>query len=369
MCRVAVIASALVAALACAGCSRGGEERPAHVRRVGRTLALDRASAAFVRVEPAVAASAASTRLLSARVGFDERRVARLGPPVPGRVASVKVVPGDVVKRGDVLLTVHAPDMAAARAQVASARAARLLAERNAARATMLVRDGAGSEAERQQAETALAQARTEEARALAALSAVGGAVGASDYAVRAPFDGTVVERNVGVGSAVHVDQDKPLAVVADMSSVWILADVYERDLGSVKLGEEAQIEVFALPGRRFVGTFSDVGRVLDPATRAVTARVELPNPDGALKAGMLARVVAHGGPAGGVEVPSSAVLARRDQFFVFVERDDGRFIEREVHVGEQHGQHTILLDGVAPGEKVVTEGAILLDTEANEAL
>jgi cobalt-zinc-cadmium efflux system membrane fusion protein len=359
----------LLVALVASGCTHGSDEKPAHVRRTGRTLALDRASAAFVRSEPALAASSASVRLLSARVSFDERRVARLGPPVQGRVASVKVVPGDAVRKGDVLLTVHAPDMAAAQAQVASARAARLLAERNASRADLLVRDGAGSVAEKQQADTALAQARTEESRAMAALRAVGGATGASDYAVRAPFDGTVVERNVGVGSAVHVDQDKPLVVVADMSSVWVLADIYERDLGSVKLGEEAEIEVFALPGRRFIGKFSDVGKVIDPQTRAVVARVELPNKDGALKSGMLARVVARGGVPSGVEVPSSAVLARRDQFFVFVEREDGRFIEREVHVGEQHGQHSILLDGVSAGEKVVTEGAILLDTEANEAL
>ena len=83
----------------------------------------------------------------------------------------------------------------------------------------------------------------------------------------------------------------------------------------------------------------------------------------------MFAHVDVHGVSKGAADVPTSAVLARRDQFFVFVKRADGAFVQREVKIGEQHGQHTVIVSGVEPGEAVVTEGAILLDAEANEAL
>jgi cobalt-zinc-cadmium efflux system membrane fusion protein len=108
---------------------------------------------------------------------------------------------------------------------------------------------------------------------------------------------------------------------------------------------------------------------VLDPLTRAARARIELPNDDRALRPGMFAQVQAKGAAKGAAEIPTSALLARRDQFFVFVKRPDGAYEQREVKLGEQHGQHVMILSGIEPGVPVVTEGAILLDVEANEAL
>jgi cobalt-zinc-cadmium efflux system membrane fusion protein len=332
-------------------------------------VVLSGPSAAYVRVEPAAPVTGERSHRLVAQVGFDERHLARLGPPVQGRVASIRVVTGDHVKAGDVLLTIHAPDIATAQAQVEQARTARVLAEKAAARAQMLASQGAGTEAERQQAEAALQQAKNEEQRAIAALAALGGASGSADYALRSPIDGTVVERNVAVGNEVHTDQDQPLLVVADLSTVWVVADVFEQDLARVRVGDPATIEVKAYAGRTFEGTVTFVADTLDPQTRSARARIELPNADRALKPGMFAYVTVKGTKLGAAEVPNGALLARRDEFFVFVKNDDGSYAPRKVEVGEQHGAHTTILQGLRPGEPVVTEGAILLDAELNEAL
>jgi cobalt-zinc-cadmium efflux system membrane fusion protein len=340
-----------------------------HERAPNHTVVLRAPSDSYVTVEPAASPTHSSERTLVARVAFDDRRVAALGPPVQGRVASVNVVVGDRVEKGAPLLTIHAPDIAAALAQISEARTATVLAQRNFERAGMLVQRGAGSDADRLTAEATLLQARSEETRAQSALHALGGAHGSSDYVLRSPISGVVVERNVSVGTEVSADQPQPCVTVADLSTVWILADVYEQDLAHVHVGDDASVAVLAFPGREFSGRIAYVGNTVDPQSRVARARIELPNPDLALRPGMFANVNAHSLAEGTVEIPLSAVLARRDQFFVFVRNPDGLYAQREVQPGEQHGQHISVLSGLAPGDPVVTEGAILLDAEANEAL
>ncbi len=362
------LAAMLVLAVGCRG-RETPDAAPTHSRRPDRAIVLSGKSAAFVRTESVGTAKLEHSRSLVARVSFDERHWAKIGPPIGGRVASVNVITGDSVKAGSVLLTLHAPDIASAQAQVAQARSARLLAEKNAARAAMLEKDGAGSEAERQQAEAALVQTRNEEQRAIASLAAIGGAQGSTVYALRSPISGTVVERNAAVGMQVHADQDAPLVTVADLSTVWVLADVYEQDLAHVNVGDSAVVQVFAYPGRRFDGKIAHISGLVDPQTRAARARIELSNADLALRPGMFARVEIKGIGDGAADVPTSAILARRDQFFVFLKNSDGSYVEREVKIGDQRGQHTTILTGVRPGDEIVTEGAILLDAEANEAL
>lgn len=300
---------------------------------------------------------------------YDERHYATIGPPVQGRVAAVNFVTGDHVNRGDVLLTIHSADIASLQSQVAETHTSRILAEQIAVRTADLVRQGAASVAEQLQTAAAAQQARDEERRAAASITAIGARSGTADYSLRSPISGTVVERNVAVGNEVHADQDGPLFRIADLANVWVIAEVYEQDLSLVHVGDEANVDVLAYPDRAFVGHITYVGDTVDPQTRSVHARIELANPQTVLRPGMYAHVTLHSAARGVADVPTSAVLARRDQFFVFVRSPDGSYAQREVRLGEQHGQHTTILDGLQPGDPVVTEGSILLDAEANEAL
>ncbi|MFT3924880.1 MAG: efflux RND transporter periplasmic adaptor subunit [Myxococcales bacterium] len=346
------------------------EEPPKPPRKLTQgAVTLSGASLDYVRVEPVAKPSATVQRPLLSRVSFDEQRVAVLGAPVSGRVAAVHVVTGSVVKPGDALLTIHSGDVAAVRSQLAQAKEARALAEQRAARASLLVTQGAGSEAESQEANTALASARTEEQRANAALGALGGATSsATDYVLKSPIAGTVVERNVEVGNAVGADQGQPLITVADLANVWIVADLYEQDLPYVRTGQPAHVTIPALGGRKYEGKVSYVGNVVDANTRTTRARVELKNGDGALRPGMFADMVVEAPESASGVVPTSALLARRDETFVFVETKPGHFEQRKVRAGAQTGDYVVLLSGVQPGERVVTRGAILLDAEANAA-
>ena len=365
-----VFCFATLVSLNTGGCKKEeAPEKTTHERLPNGSVRLTGASESYVKVEIAKAPDHMSGHDLVARVSFDERHLAALGPPVQGRVASVNVVVGDHVKKDQVLLTIHAPDIASARAQVEEAKTGRQLAERVAQRAAMLVQQGAGSDAERLQSEAALLQARSEEQRAVASLQAIGGASGSSDYQLRSPIEGIVVARKVAVGTEVHTDQDDPIITVADLSTVWVVADVFEQDMARVHVGDSASVDIVSLPDKHFDGKITWVSNTVDSATRVAPARMELPNPNLDLRPGMFATMHVSGLNEAAVEIPISAVLARRDQFFVFLRNADGTYSQKEVRPGEQYGQHIAILDGLHPGDPVVTEGAILLDAEANEAL
>lgn len=340
-----------------------------HERRKDGAVVLLPAAAAFVKVETAQAATKPYARLLAAKVAFDEQRLATIGPPVTGRVAAVDVVTGDKVKKGASLLTIHSPDIASVQAQVAEARSARILARQSLVRTEKLVKDGAASQAELQTAQAQMAQAVEEERRTTSSLAAIGGGDGSADYRLRSPIDGVVVERSVAVGREVHVDQDQPLITVADLSKVWVIADLYEQDLALVQVGAAATVTTPALPGQTFPGKIVYVGDLVDATTRAIRTRIEIDNPNNVLRPGMFAQALVQTAIPAAVDVPVSAVLARRDQFFVFLQSQDGSYRQQEVKLGEQQGSHITLIAGVQPGDKLVTQGAILLDAEANEAL
>lgn len=361
-----VVPIALVSA-GCRGKHDASDDAPRR-RRADGAIVLSDASAAYVRVEVARSPTA-HARSFAGRVAFDQRRVAKLGPAVSGRVSSVSVLTGDPVVAGQRLLTIYAPGVASAHADLAQAKTRRVRAEQAVARARMLQREGAGSEAELQQVEATLAESKSEEERARVALGALGGAKSSAEYILRSPIAGTVIERDVAVGAQVSPGEGKPLLTVGDLATVWVLADVFEQDLASVHVGAEAEVHVLARRGRPLFGEVAHLSSVVDPVTRAAVLRIELANADGELRPGMSARVFVRGAPSGEAEVPASALIARRDQFFVFVRRSDGSFVQREVELGSQHGQRATVTSGLSPGEEVATEGAILLDAEANEAL
>lgn len=349
------------------GCSQEHGAAPIE-KRVAGEVSLSGESLAYVRVEPVAAPEATVRRPLLARIGFDEQRVSVLGAPVSGRVTAVNVVTGTEVRAGSALLTIHSGDVAQVRSQLAQAREVRALSELKAARAQELVTLGAGSEAESQEASTALASARTEERRARNTLGALGGVGEGADYVLRSPIAGTVVERHVDVGNAVGADLGQPLVTVADLASVWVVADIYEQDLAYVRVGQNAHITVPVLSERGYDGKITYVGQVVDPNTRTALARVMLHNPDGALRPGMFVEMVVEVTVQATGIVPSSALLSRRDQMFLFVEVKPNLFRQRKVQTGAQSGDHVVILSGVAAGERVVTRGAILLDAEANAA-
>jgi cobalt-zinc-cadmium efflux system membrane fusion protein len=177
------------------------------------------------------------------------------------------------------------------------------------------------------------------------------------------PLSGVVARNEAVTGAGVEPTQ--MLYLVADLSVLWVKADVPERDLGRVQAGQPAEIRVQAYPDRTFTGRVQTLGRALDEESRTLTVRIVVPNRDDALKSGMLAQVsLLTGGGEEAVTVPADAVQRDGERSLVFVEQQSGVFAVREVTVGRKAGNRIEIRSGVEPGEKVVTTGSFRLKSD-----
>jgi cobalt-zinc-cadmium efflux system membrane fusion protein len=325
----------------------------------------------FVKVAEVEVSSEGAPTDATARVTFDEGRVSRIGTPVSGRVLELRVQPGDRVRKGQPLLVIASPDAESAFADWIAARADAALAEKNLERQRRLLADQAVSQKEVQQAEGESTKARAARARALSRLEVLGISPDDPDgrpsrYLLRAPLDGVVVERPANPGMEVRADSGTPLVTVADLSRLWVLADVFERDVGAVVEGGRAEVRVAAWPGRVWEGKIAHVGDLVDPQSRTVKVRIEVQNPDQKLKPEMFARVTLRGAPsAPSLAVPSQAVLSDGAASAVVVALGDGKFQRRTIEAGPERDGHVRVLSGLAPGERVVVDGAIYLSAAA----
>ena len=319
----------------------------------------------------------------------NETRVAHVRPLAPGRVEQVHVRTGDRVAAGQPLVTYDNIEMGqlageyrAAAAAVERAQAETEVASRAVERAGRLVEAGGISRAEyeRRDAEhkRALAAVSTERAAmtnveqklrrfgmTAAELSRFRAADGdgSSRAVVRAPFAGVVTATNVAPGEAV--DTQMELMTVADLSTVWVLGDIYQKDLGAVRRGQEALIAVESYPGETFSGRITAISDVLYSATRTAKVRVEVPNRDGRLKLQMFVTMqVPTGDTHPAVVIPAEAIQEINQEPVVFVEAGDDRYEKRVVKVGPAQRESVPVLEGLKAGERVVTTGAFMLKSK-----
>ena len=180
---------------------------------------------------------------------------------------------------------------------------------------------------------------------------------------VLAPASGLVIERDVNPGQVVDQSQETPwqMFVLGSAETVWVDADVYEKDIVGLAAGQHARIRVAALPGRTFEGVVKSVAPVLDPKTRAIKARTEIANPGGLLKDGMFADVaILRPRGQAAVVVPLSAIQRDGDRDYAYVAQD-GKYVRRVVQLGKSQGENVVIRSGIRPSERVVTHGALFL--------
>ena len=185
----------------------------------------------------------------------------------------------------------------------------------------------------------------------------------ANDVPIRSPISGHVARKAVLAGQ--YVAPGSELYQIADLSSVWVVADVYEQDMGRVAVGQPARLLLAAYPGTAFEGRVEFIYPAVNPETRTLQARMEFANPDLKLRPGMYGDVVIELGASEGVTVPSEAVVDTGEARYVFVAREGGRFDPRMVRVGVRGADRTQILEGVADGEEVVTTANFYVDAES----
>jgi RND family efflux transporter MFP subunit len=182
-------------------------------------------------------------------------------------------------------------------------------------------------------------------------------------FVLRAPIEGVVVERPAFLGMEVRPDSGTPLVTVADLRRLWVMADVYERDLGRVAVGQKATVRVASSPTRSWEGTVTHIGELVDPATRTVKLRIEVDNSELELKPEMFARVMVKGAAAAtpALSVPSSSVLSDGDSSAVVLALGAGRFQRRTIEAGPEQDGRIRVLSGLSAGDQVVVDGALFL--------
>jgi cobalt-zinc-cadmium efflux system membrane fusion protein len=297
-------------------------------------------------------------------------------PLVAGRVTKVGPALGDRVRRGQTLAEIYSPALAEARARYVSAQAMLDAHDRELQRTQKLVEIGAASrqELERIHAEHAAQTAAVQSARSQLELLGIsasalekmapGHTVSATTN-IPAPIDGVVTERGANVG--LNVDTATKLFTVVDLATVWVVADLYEKDSSRVRVGSAAVITTAARPDVTLRGRVSYIDSQVRAETRTARVRIEVPNTGGELRLGMYADVVvsgASGTPAPGV--PRTAVQNVGDRTVVYLTnpKEPGKFVEREVRLGQTSGEQVEVVSGVQPGDVVVTAGSFFVKAE-----
>jgi cobalt-zinc-cadmium efflux system membrane fusion protein len=342
-------------------------------------LAPDEATRAGVAVQPVARGEFRTHRDFPGTVEPNQHALAEITTLVRGRVVDVYADLGQEVKADALLAILYSSELGMAQSAFLKAEAKLYVAERAFKRAQSLLEEKVIGVAEAQRREGDMISIRAEWRESRDRLKLLG----MSDEEIRrldreqtirsyvpivAPFDGRVIARNLTKGEVVETTEK--LFVVADLSEVWVLAKIPEKDIPYIHTdlsakGQGVEVRVSAYPDRTFLGKITYVGDVLDPATRTMRVRLELPNPHRLLKPEMFATIRVYSESQPGVlYVPEAAVQRERDRRFVFVQRDQHSFQVRDVKLGESNGHEIMVLDGLTEGEPIVTAGAFVLKSE-----
>ena len=316
-------------------------------------VSADRVQLIGMKTAAAVEQKLAPTVRTVGIVTADEGSISVVSSYISGWVEELMATQsGEKVRKGQVLARVYSPDLATAQI--------------NYLNAIKWVRDQPGGQAP--------ATSATMESDARARLLLLG--IGEPDIqelernrkplralSVRAPVDGYVGRRGVQVGTYITPGQE--LFEIADLSTVWVVADVYEAEIERVKVGQKASLTLQSMPGQVFLGKVAFVYPVVNPTSRTIQVRMDFRNPGLKLRPGMFADVNLDLGAVEGLVIPADALVETGESQYVFVSLPGGRFEPRRVRVGVRSGDRVQVLEGVAAGERVVTTANFLIDSES----
>lgn len=368
------LASSLFAAGALWGSHRAEEPPSAAPVRDPDVLRFDAGAPqlAMLRVSAVPSLPVPLAEPLNARIAYDENHTGRVSSPVPGRVVELRKLPGDRVAAGEALAVIDAPELGTALADAAKARADEHRRSLALGRARDLYAGEVLPRKDLEAAEADFAQARAESARAAMRVENLDprrARISGQRLLLLAPVGGVVVERRANPGLEVRPDLADPLFVVTDPATLQAVIDLPESVLERVAPGQPVTVEVDAYPGRRFAGRLERIAPAMDPALRRVQARASIDAGGARLMPEMYARVSIHPGEARStVRVPNGALVTQGVQHFVFVERAPGVLARRRVELLLQDREYCWLASGVEAGERVVTTGALLLQSELASA-
>jgi cobalt-zinc-cadmium efflux system membrane fusion protein len=359
-------------ALALAACSKeGAQSRGASgttAKAGGGALQLADASRKFLVIEPVSASGNPQGRSYFGRTAFRPKALSAVTAPFAGRIGKVAVEPGQQVKSGATLFTIESADVLALRANLTQARLKVRLSDEVLARQNEMVKRGVGLEVERFEAEMKAREAHSELERAERNAALAGTGEG-TKVQVRSPVDGVVVTVKATAGATVQPGGEA-LVEIGDPAGLWVIADVPEGEATQVRKDAQAEVMISAL-NLTLGGRIAGIAPKSDAETRRTPFYVELEQAPAELRAGLLVRVTVLGASSEGeIWLPVTAVLVKDgSRRIVYIEDSSGRFVPREVDIGDERSGRVRVLKGVRPGERVIMRGALLVDREAEQLL
>jgi len=290
-------------------------------------------------------------------------RYARVCPPLPGRIAQLDVRLGDTVTQGQRLAILNSPDYMAAQSDFTKAKSALLLARRNWDRQKDLLEHKIAAQREVEQAQKDFEAAQSDLENATARLRTFGldperDKLG-QPLEIYSPISGRVIDLTATQGEFRN-DSNTPMMIVADLSTVWLTANVQEKDIRHLAKGQEVEAVSAAYPGEVLRGKVLFIGDLLDPETRSIKVRVAFPNPEGRFKPGMFLTMNFRGYPERMITVPTSSVVQIGGSSFVFEKVKPWTLAPREVVPGEQRGERIVIKRGLSAGSTVLAKEGVL---------
>ncbi len=341
------------------------------------SLTPDAIARSGIKIAEVKSGAAAAVLAVPATVTSNAYRDTKVNALVGGIVRDVSVELGAAVRRGEPLAVIVSSDLADAQMKYVSMRAMLEADHQKLERTQKLVALGSASRQELEEVTALHTGHETEVAAARQRLLLLGlssdrldrlqnAAQVVSEVTVPSPADGLVITRSVNPGQVVNSGQE--LFVVTDLGTVWVIGDLYERDFPRVRVGSQATVTVPSAPDGKTQGRVAYIDPRVDPATRTAKVRVEVSNRSGDLRLGMFVTVAFQTNATEHVTVvPPAAVQTIGDRSVVYVpaDSDEGKFVERLVKLGARSGEFVQVLEGLKPGDKVVTEGSFFLRAEA----
>jgi len=314
-----------------------------------------------VKVHP----QAVSNQLfLAAHLMANPTSVVHIFPPISGRVVALKVLPGEEVTKGQQLGMLQSSDAAQARSDFEKAKIEAARADLQLQRGKELLQHEVMAQRDYEDLKALDDADHAELNRARQALVMLGFSEDSTldVIPIRSPITGVVLDVGTATGELQRsLDNATAIATIADINSIWVVGDLYPRDLASVKVGQPAEVTVTGYPGQVFHGVIDNISDAVDPTTLTLKVRVVLPNPGHKLKPQMYATIAVTNQKGSAIVVPSTAVIQNGKAAFVFVESSPGKYVRRDVTLGAVHDTTDEIIHGLEDGDKVVSTGAELL--------
>ncbi len=347
----------------------------------GDFVTISETQAGAIKIEPAAGHEFPQEQRAVGSIGFNEELLTQVFTPYQGRILKAFASVGETVLKDKTLFTIDSPDLLQAESSLIATAGVLELTSKTLVRLKNLFKESAAAQKDYEQSISDQQAAEGAYRAARAAVRVFGKTEAEIDkivadrkidpgLVVPSPITGLVTARNAAPGLFVQPGNPPPVYIVADTSTMWMNANVPEKDAPALKVGQEVRAAVAPLPGKTFLGRIVTIGATVDPATRRVLVRSEIANPDGELKAGMFATfTITVAPPKRALALPQAAVVREGDgTMTVWVTEDRRKFAKRIVKTGQSHAGFVEILDGLKQGELAVAEGALFIANQYSNA-